>query len=196
MADIEKLRSSLEAHKISSSFFETAAEAVDYLDGKLDNTTVGFGGSATVGQIGLYERLSRHNRTLWHAKGDDPREAGTASVYICSLNGVAETGELINIDGTGNRVAASIYNARHVIFVIGINKIAPDYGSALWRARNIAAPKNAQRLGKKTPCAVKGDKCYDCKSAERICKALVVLWEKPNAVNEMEVVIINETLGY
>jgi len=196
MADIEKLRKNLAARNISSSFFETAAEAVEYLDGKLDKTTIGFGGSVTVGQIGLYDKLSRHNRTLWHAKGGDPREGSSAPVYIASLNGVAETGELINIDGTCNRVAATLYGAQHVIFVIGINKIAPDYDSALWRARNIAAPKNAQRLGKKTPCAARADKCYDCKSADRICKALVVLWEKPNAVSEMEVVIINEDLGY
>ena len=80
-------------------------------------------------------------------------------------------------------------------FVIGKNKIAPDYDKALWRARNIAAPKNAQRLNKNTPCAVKGDRCYDCSSPERICKGLAVLWKKPTNC-PYEIVLINEDLGY
>ena len=70
----------------------------------------------------------------------------------------AETGEIINIDGTGNRVASGLYGHEKVYFIVGRNKLAPDYDAALWRARNIAGPKNAQRLQKKTPCAVKGDK--------------------------------------
>ena len=116
-------------------------------------------------------------------------------IYLTSANGVAETGEIINIDGTGNRVSSTLYGHKKVYFVIGINKIAPDYEKALWRARNIASPKNAQRIGVDTPCAVKGDKCYDCKSPQRICNALVVLWRKPKAF-QAEVVIVGEELGY
>ena len=78
---------------------------------------------------------------------------------------------------------------------MGRNKLAPDYDAALWRARNIAGPKNAQRLQKKTPCAVKGDKCYDCKSPERICSALVVYWRKPSSM-DFEVVLVDEDLGF
>ncbi len=85
-------------------------------------------------------------------------------MYITSVNGMAETGELINIDGNGNRVASSLYGHKKVWFIVGRNKLAPTYEEALWRTRNIAAPKNAQRLGRKTPCAVHGDRCYDCKS--------------------------------
>lgn len=77
----------------------------------------------------------------------------------------------------------------------GSNKIAPTYDEALWRARNIAAPKNAQRLGVKTPCAVNGDRCYDCKSPQRICRGLVVLWEAIRSC-ETEVVLVDEPLGY
>ena len=116
-------------------------------------------------------------------------------IYLTSANGVAETGEIINIDGTGNRVSSTLYGHKKVYFVIGINKIAPDYEKALWRARNIASPKNAQRIGVNTPCAAKGDKCYDCKSPQRICNALVVLWRKPKAF-QAEVVIVGEELGY
>lgn len=117
-------------------------------------------------------------------------------MYLTSVNGLAETGELINIDGTCNRVSASIYGHKTVLFVVGVNKIAPDYEKALWRARNIASPKNAQRLGRKTPCAVKGDRCYDCQSPERICRALVTLWQKPTGVEKAEVVLVEEELGY
>ena len=77
---------------------------------------------------------------------------------------------------------------------VGRNKLAPTYDEALWRARNIAAPKNAQRLGKKTPCAVNGDRCYDCKSPERICRSLVVLWG-PSMSLDTEIVLVDEDLG-
>ena len=119
----------------------------------------------------------------------------TAEHYITSVNGLAETGELINIDGTGNRVASTLYGHKKVWFVVGRNKLAPTYEEALWRARNIAAPKNARRLKRKTPCAVKADRCYDCKSPERICRGLVVLWEAIGSM-EMEVVLVDEALGY
>ena len=107
---------------------------------------------------------------------------------------MAETGEILNIDGTGNRVASTLYGHNKVYFIIGINKIAPDFESALWRARNIAAPKNAQRLNRNTPCAVKGDRCYDCKSPDRICRGLTVLWG-PMMGMETEIVLIDEPLG-
>ena len=79
--------------------------------------------------------------------------------------------------------------------VIGKNKLEKDYDSALWRARNIASPLNARRVGAKTPCAVKCDKCYDCKSPERICRGLSVLWGKP-MTGEFEVILVHEDLGY
>ena len=104
--------------------------------------------------------------------------------------------DFMNFKRTGNRVASTLFGHKRVYFVVGKNKIAPDYDAALWRARNIASPKNAQRLGKKTPCAVKADKCYNCSSPERSCRALVVLWEKPRDVERMEVILIDEELGY
>ena len=118
-----------------------------------------------------------------------------ADIYISSVNGIAETGEIINIDNTGNRVAAVSYGPKTVYLIVGKNKIAPDYESALFRARNVASPLNAQRLNRKTPCAVNGDRCYDCNSPERICRNLSVLWEKPIGA-EYEVNLINEDLGY
>ena len=200
MTDFSRVKQNLEARGFRVSVFDTAAEAADYLDSAIDNTSVGFGGSVTLEQMGLYERLERHDRVNWHwrptADGADARQAAmTAEHYITSVNGLAETGELINIDGTGNRVASTLYGHKKVWFVVGRNKLAPTYEEALWRARNIAAPKNAQRLKRKTPCAVKADRCYDCKSPERICRGLVVLWEAIGSM-EMEVVLVDEALGY
>lgn len=163
--------------------FNTAAEAAQYIDSQLDNRTVGFGGSMTLEQMGLYEILQKHNTVYWHQRmpeGKTDREIraqeNAADIYISSVNGLAETGEIINIDGNCNRVASIFYGHQKVYLIIGENKIEKDYKSALYRARNTASPLNAKRLGVKTPCAIKGDRCYDCSSPERICRGLSVLW--------------------
>ena len=192
----ETVKKNLEARGFSVSTFSTAAEAAAYLDSAIDGTTVGIGGSMTVQQMGLHEKLAAHNEVHWHwTDGQEARaKAAHADVYITSANGLTENGEVINIDGAGNRVASTLYGHKRVYFIIGRNKLAPTYDEALWRARNIAAPKNAQRLGKKTPCAVKGDRCYDCKSPDRICRGLVVLWG-PSMGVETEIVLVDEDLG-
>ena len=195
------VRGELEQRGFTVSEFETAAEAAEYLDGAIDGKTVGFGGSMTLTEMGLQEKLEKHNEVFWHwhpKEGSTAAEtlaaAAQAEVYLTSVNGIAETGEIINIDGTGNRVASMLYGHKKVYFVVGVNKIAPDYESALHRARNIAAPKNAQRLKRNTPCVL-GERCFDCSSPDRICRGLAVLWQKMGSA-EMEVVLINESLGY
>ena len=196
MADFTKVQKNLESRGYTVKVFATAAEAVGYLDGAIDGKTVGFGGSVTVQEMGLYDALAAHNEVHWHWKGgQQEREAAKdCQIYITSANGLAETGEILNIDGAGNRVAATLYGHEKVYFVIGRNKLAPTYDEALWRARNIAAPKNAQRLNRKTPCAVKADRCYDCKSPERICRGMVTLWG-PMLGMEGEVLLVDEDLG-
>lgn len=196
MANLEKLRKNLEKNGFHTSCFSTADEAAAYLNDKLDGRTIGIGGAITARELGLDKSLSTHNTVHWHWVSGSHADAVGTEVYLSSVNGVAESGELVNIDNTGNRVASTLYGHKELYLIIGVNKIAPDYESALWRARNIAAPKNAQRLGRKTPCAVKGDKCYDCDSPERICRALVVLWEKPTSIEYAEVVIVDEALGF
>ena len=196
MYDFSKVKASLEERGFVVSCFATAEEAMDYLDGKLDGKTIGIGGSMTIRDMGLDQRLEKHNQVIWHWKDGSLQDAARAEVYLASVNGLAETGEIINIDGAGNRVASTIFGHEEVYFIVGRNKLAPDYDGALWRARNIASPKNAQRLGKKTPCAAKGDKCYDCKSPDRICRALTVLWEAPTGIGRSEVVLIAQELGY
>ena len=181
---------------------ETISEAKEYLNTQIDNCTVGFGGSVTLEQMGLFEALQNHNTVFWHQRipeGKTSHEirlaANHAEIYISSVNGLAETGEIINIDGNCNRVASIFYGHRKVYLVIGKNKLEKDYDSALYRARNIASPLNAKKAGVKTPCARKGDKFYDCKSPERICRGLSVLWGKP-MTGEFEVILINAELGY
>lgn len=196
MTDWTNLTKNLEERGFAVRTFATKEEAADYLDSQIDGVSVGFGGSMTVQEMGLYPRLAAHNNAVWHWDKAGLEQAAATDVYISSVNGLAETGELINIDGTGNRVSSTLFGHEKVYFVVGKNKIAPDYDKALWRARNIASPKNAQRIGVQTPCAVKGDRCYDCKSPQRICRGLVVLWEKPKGTEVMEVILVDEDLGY
>ena len=192
----ETVKKNLEARGFSVRTFATAAEAAAYLNEAIDGKTVGFGGSVTLQDMGLYELLGSHNEVHWHwVNGQEERKTAMGTqVYLSSANGLAETGEIINIDGSGNRVASTLYGHEKVYLVIGRNKLAPTYDEALWRARNIASPKNAQRLGRKTPCAVKGDRCYDCKSPDRICRGLVVLWGAMMGM-ETEVILVDEDLG-
>lgn len=200
--DFTKVRENLTARGFAVSTFETKEQAAAYLNEQIDGSSAAFGGAITLEQMGLYKSLSAHNAIYSHwnvpqgMSEDELRQKGmTSEHYLLSANGLAETGEIINIDGTGNRVSSELYGHKKVWFVVGRNKLAPTYEEALWRARNIAAPKNAQRLGVKTPCAEKGERCYDCKSPQRICRALVVLWERVKGCR-MEVVLVDEDLGY
>ena len=197
----ETLKQRLEANGYTVSVFDTAAQAADYLADSVQNMSVGLGGSMTLKEMGVEERLKANNTVYWHWNSTaDPKEslhqAMTTDVYLLSANAIAEnTGEILNIDGTGNRVSSSLFGHKKVYFVAGRNKVSPDYESALYRLRNVVSPKNAQRLGAKTPCAVNGDKCYDCDSPGRICNALVVFYKKIRSM-DAEVILINEDLGY
>jgi hypothetical protein len=196
--NIENTVKNLKGRGFAVSRFATKGEAVDYLADSIKGTTVGIGGSMTLEQLGLYERLTAENTVSWHWFHKSPeiiRAATDSKVYITSANAVAESGEIVNIDGRGNRVAGTLYGKQTVYIIVGTNKLCDDLDSAIWRARNIAAPKNAQRLGMKTPCAVRGDKCYDCRSPQRICRGLVVLYGPMLDMEKVEVIIIDEELG-
>lgn len=196
MTDFTKVKANLEQRGYAVTCFATAAEAVDYLDGKLDGRTIGVGGSVSVRETGLFDRLKTHNTIHAHWEGGSKEDAATAQVYLSSVNGLAETGEIVNIDGVGNRIASTVFGHEEVYFLVGRNKLSPDYDGAVWRARNVASPKNAIRLQRKTPCAVKGDKCYDCKSPDRLCRGMMVLWEASSGIGRTEVVLVDEDLGF
>ena len=196
MYNLEKLTANLKNNGFDVVHFATGKEAAEYLNKKLDGKTIGFGGSITVEEIGLVDMLKSHNTLNHHWHDGTLADAAKTEVYISSANAIAETGEIINIDGSGNRVSSMSFGHDEYYMIVGSNKIAEDYDKALWRARNIAGPKNAQRLNSNTPCAAKADKCYNCNSPERICKSLSVLWKKPTSFKSFEIILVDEELGY
>ena len=194
----EVLKKNFERHEFETSFFETREQAATYLQAQIRGQKVAFGGSVTLQEMGLFDALSKKNEVIWHWNEPGAQtlaRAREAQIYITSANGVSETGELVNIDGTGNRVAQTLYGPEKVYFVVGKNKIEKDLSSALSRARNVAAPLNAKRLKTDTPCSKTGERCFDCGSEARICRATVIL-ERPTRGMKAEIVFVNEALGY
>ena len=184
----------------SPSSGSPAQAAKEALVARFAGKTIGMGGSVTLRDLGLYEALSQRGTVYWHWQQPGPEtlaQAAQAQVYLTSVNALAETGQLVNIDGTGNRISAAAGAHETVCYLVGRNKIAPTFQQALWRARNIAAPLNARRLHRKTPCA-QGEtlRCYDCRSPERICNGLSVLWRPLGGVGETLVCLVGEDLGY
>ena len=184
MDKINILAESLKEQGYIVNIFSNKEEASEFLNGELDNKTIGIGGSQTVEQMKLYDSLAVHNTVYWHDHKPEEmtvmearQAAFRAPVYISSVNAVSLSGDIVNIDATGNRVAAISFGPVDIYFIIGSNKITDDYESAMYRARNIAAPLNARRLNRNTPCALKADKCYDCSSPDRICRNFSVFHE-------------------
>ena len=198
--DLEKLTKNVRARGFDFFHAATAEEAVQHVLEQVQNTTVGIGGSTTVDQLGLYDRLKENNEVHWHWK-DGPkaevyRDAAEAEVYLSGVNGIAETGELVNIDGKGNRVAALSYAVGKRIYLLaGKNKVCPDLSTAIERARNVAAPKNLLRFPGKRPCT-DAQRCFDCRSADRSCCIMQILMFKPMQSNKVELILIDEDLGY
>lgn len=196
--DYSKIRQNFERHGFATQLFSCKEDACGYIDGAIQNRTVGFGGSETLAAMGLYEVLQQRNAVVWHNKVPGMRVrklANCADIYITSANAVTETGEIVNIDGTGNRVAMTAFGPEVCYYVVGRNKITANLGEAYARCKNIAAPLNARRLGMKTPCALKADKCYDCNSPERICRVISVIERAPLGM-KCEIIFIDEELGF
>lgn len=195
--NIEKTIKNLEKRGYKASYFASSDAAVCYLRDNIKNTSVGIGGSVTANTLGLHRLLAEENTVYSHhlIPGNETiAKANSAEVYITSANAISEDGEILNIDGRGNRLAAQVFGDKRLYIVAGVNKICPDFMSALERARNVASPLNCQRLNLNTPCRADG-KCHDCHSADRICNALLVHWA-PMRGMDTEVVLIGEELGY
>lgn len=197
--DVKKAIENLSRKGFKVTYFETGAEAADYICRGCAGRTVGIGGMKTAVDIGLIEKLHEVSTVYSLSAGRTPegyKKAAEADIYLTSANAIAETGEIINIDGFGNRVSSLLFGHEKVYIVAGVNKLEPDLTSAMHRARNIAAPLNAKRLHKKTPCAASEElKCFDCSSPERICRSFVIT-ERPMRGADNEVVLINESLGF
>lgn len=199
MADLEKTGKNLECRGFRVHRFASGAEAAEFLVQTLHGTSIGIGGSVTIDTLGVYDRLCESNEVFWHWKNHAPEtreRAGKAETYLCSANGVSENGEIVNIDGFGNRVAGTIYGPERVFLVVGRNKIAPDLTGAIDRARNIAAPLNARRLSRHTPCAVGEPRCHDCRSPEKVCGVMTVFFMPPTSIKEFHAILVDEDLGY
>lgn len=200
--DIAYTLRALEEKGYRAVAFDTGAEAVDWLASEIRGTTVCIGDSVTLDSIGAAKRLKEVNRkvfTLHGLEGDEfletARESMRTECFLLSANAMTVDGVIVNIDGTGNRVAGSLFGHKRVFYVISTNKIAHDIDAAVARARHIAAPKNAARLGKATPCAKTGGvRCFDCRSPDRICRAVVIdLCAMSD--EEVSVVLVKEQLG-
>lgn len=204
--DIALTKKNLEFNNFVVHYFETSQDAVNYLSSRIKGKSVALGDSRTLLALNLYEVLSKNNTKVTDINQPLPGESfrDTAlrtmqhDVFLTSVNALSQSGELVNIDGTGNRVACSLFGSDEVFFVLGVNKITPDLSSAIYRARNIAAPMNAKKNKKdsRTPCVIKEDKCYNCASQDRICNALTIYYKKMRNMQTMEVIIINENLGF
>ncbi|BEU88819.1 lactate utilization protein [Selenomonas sp. TAMA-11512] len=203
----ERIVRTLEAfrrNRYDVSRFADRTAAADYLAAEIRGKRVGFGDSETLRALSLYEHLIEHNEVIdppraGHAGGIEAflaagREALMTDVFLLSANAVTEQGHILNMDGAGNRVAGSLFGHEKTYFVVGINKLVPDIEAGIERIHRIAAPKNAQRKGKKTPCARDGERCYDCSALERICNALTIHYKKMS-YRPMELVLIEEDLG-
>lgn len=168
-----------------------------------DGCTVSFGGSMTLDEMGMLTAL-RHDpniRLIDRATATSPEEikqmyhdALSADYYFMSTNAITVDGELVNIDGTGNRVAALIYGPENVIIMAGMNKVAANVDEALSRVHNTATPMNCKRLDKKTPCVATGV-CSDCLSPDCICNQ-VVITRRSGIEERIKVILIGEELGY
>ena len=201
--DIEKTVRSLEKNRYTVSFFESSEEAAEYIDKAIDGRTVGFGDSMTMKSMKLYERLSKHNQVYDPNQSTDndeflelAKKCLDTEIYLTSVNAISEAGEMVNIDGTGNRVAGSLFGHEKVYFVVTTNKIEESLEKAVYRARNIAGPKNALKYNLRTPCVIKGDRCYYCASPDRICNTLNIYLKKMNDIDDVEIVLIDEKLGF
>ena len=194
LLNVDALTRAFTSRGFAFSYFPTANEAARYIASACAGKSVALGGSMTFKEMGFPEAFADSTEVHWHwvTKGEYYQ---TPDIYLTSANALSESGEAVNIDGTCNRVAGTLYGPKQCMFVCGINKLCPDLASAVERARNVAAPKNAQRLGTRTPCAADG-KCHDCKSPARICRALVVHMGAPKGFEKCEIVLVGEPLGY
>jgi len=197
--DIEKTLAAFQNNGFKTLHFKNKDELQNYLKSEYKGSTIGFGGSVTLSELGVYETLEESNIVFSHAVNRSPETfegAMLSEVYFLSANALTENGEIVNIDGRGNRVSGAIYGVhrKRVVYVCGTNKIEPTLEKALWRAKNIAAPRNAQRLGLKTPCAVRADKCYDCRSPQRICRATAII-NRPTSAETL-IIIVDGDWGY
>lgn len=192
----------LKKNNIEAQYFENTESLIDSLLNSIKkDEVVGIGGSITIKDLGIAEKLiERGNKVEWHwlektaeGRNEARRKQMLSDVYLTSTNALTRQGQLVNIDGTGNRVASMIFGPKKVIVVCGVNKIVPHLEGAMEKVKE-AAILNAKRLKLNTPCTIKGE-CFECSSPQRICNVTTIINKRPSET-EMVVMIVNENLGY
>lgn len=192
----------LNKRRFEAYYCSTSAEAVEkVLELTPKTDVVSWGGAMTVDELGIKQRMAQEGYTLLdrdtaqspEEKQAIMRQALTCGTFLMSSNAISKDGQLVNIDGNGNRMAAMCFGPRQVVVVAGMNKVLGTLDDAVARARNVAAPANAQRFGIKTPCGLTGQ-CGDCTSPDCICSKLVITrFCMPE--RRIKVVLVGEDLG-
>ena len=164
-----------------------------------EGSSVTMGGAMSAHEIGLVDALKSGNYNFIDRDAAPDRRAAMLQAYdadyfLASVNAMTDDGILVNIDGNSNRVSAICHGPKHVIFIVGMNKVCGDLDGAMKRARNVAAPINAQRFGLSTPCAKTG-KCMDCKSPDTICCQFLITRFSRHA-GRIHVILVNDNLGF
>ena len=200
----EQVIKNLKKRHMDGYYCKTPQEAVSLASSLMAaGSSVTWGGCMTMKEIGLLDEIkSRHDLVVMDradAKTPDEvdalyRKAFSADTFIMSTNAITLDGELLNIDGTGNRVAALIYGPKQVLVIAGMNKVCKDLDEAMTRVRNIASPPNCIRLDKKTPCASTGV-CGDCLSADCICNQIVTTRNSRDP-QRIKVILVEGSWGF
>lgn len=200
---VETIIKNLEKRGMEGYFFEDSASCTDAIIASIpDNSVISWGGSETITESGLMDRIQKGNyKLIDRLTASSPEEsrnlfaqAVLSDYYLMSSNAVTLQGELVNIDGNGNRVACLIHGPKNIIMVVGMNKIVTDIAAGIERVRNFAAPPNAKRLNRQTPCNAVGY-CNDCLSPDCMCNQLVVT-RRSGIKGRIKIYFVAEELGY
>ncbi|OFI05602.1 hypothetical protein CLOACE_16080 [Clostridium acetireducens DSM 10703] len=200
----EKVVKALKKNLFDADYCSNTEEAVEYIMKYVKpNCKIGFGGSVTIQSINVKGKINKlpvtildHNDSNLskEEKLEIKRQQLICDLFLCSSNAITLNGELVNIDGAGNRVAAMTFGPKKVIIVAGINKICSNEEEAFKRLKEVACIKNNKRLKLKNPC-VETEKCVDCHSHTRICRVYSVIKRKPMN-SDITVLVVGEELGY
>lgn len=200
---VESIIKNLEKRNMEGYFFEDSASCVKAITDMIEEgAVVSWGGSESIRECGLMDALKKENCTLIDrltAKSpDESRELYARAVlsdyYLMSTNAITLDGELVNIDGNGNRVACLIHGPKNIIMVVGMNKLVSDVKDGYKRVCNFAAPPNAKRLNRNTPCFHTG-KCGDCLSPDCMCNQIVIT-RRSGQPGRIKIFFVAEELGY
>ena len=196
----QKVIKGLQSRNMSGYYAETREEALQLALSLIpEGSTATMGGGVSVQEIGLVDALKNGNynfidREEYTDKRAAMLQAYDADVFLASANAITDDGILVNIDGNANRVSAIAQGPKKVVFIVGMNKVCPDPDTAMKRARNVAAPINAQRFGLNTPCSKTGA-CMDCKSPDTICcQFLITRFSRHK--DRIHVILVNDSLGF